>query len=398
MKKFIPKISDTIVLEVTEHPVDTIFFEASHCEWRRNVLPKIQSKSSSKIFLLPGTSRIGFAPNKNFSKLPYYVKPADICMVREESGFRRDKILMPTIQYQIDKGMSSIVLPTLYFDGTSHPHLHFNIEFISSAIKYKEDNSLSIDYYVPIHTSKNVLIDDNQIRYLWDMYTTQTNSKVSGYIITINDLNEKTASEEELLGLIKLVNIFSQDNKTVFITNIGDFGNILLLYGADGYSCGLGTGETHSIATWDNDTQSHNGRRQFVYIPEIFNYINDAELARLHYQCTCKYCQNGYPLDAKSKKLHFLINKLNFIKQFNEFTDFEAQLRFIEKSLRTAQSMITDYQNNYQLQIRNSSYIGKWIRVCDKARTLNNIESLENKLESLVLEKAKELKNATSNS
>lgn len=211
---------------------------------------------------------------------------------------------------------SFLVAP--YFFANRHGGEWYNIslQFAKEARTLKGDSQL----YPVICIASDILWDDIQISNIVRDY-----EGFDGYLIWMDNLNEKTISETELRGLKKLVSTLAAYGKPVYSLYGGFLFDLLRKFGLSGYSSGICYGERRSV-----DTKGGGAGNRY-YIPTVHLKISE-DLANLFFSesernrnliCSCPTCSEiseNLPssLNAKeySDRFFTLMGFLDFRRHF----------------------------------------------------------------------------------
>ena len=174
------------------------------------------------------------------------------------------------------------------------------------------------------------------------------------------------------------------DGKNVFVKYVGGFGEILCAVGASGFSSGLDGGEIFSVKNFEKRTKGFGRIGGWTYVSEIFDHVNDTELNKIGYTCTCPYCKGGLPLRKKDKKLHYLFKKIEAIKAQEKLTRVE-KIDYMTKKIHYAIKQIEFYKEKYAVNL-SSYYLQNWLKILKNAKNWKHEEAEDNEKLNKLLE------------
>lgn len=380
---FTPKITDTTIVN-TSHKFPLALLEASTNEWRKNILSKIRPLCQ-RIAINPTTNRFQYEVTKSIKKLPYYQDQVQLNRVFNDSTFRLDKLVKPTIQYQLDCGADILIAPYFFSDDINSQRFNTNIEIVSDSVKNLQARNENKPLYVVINISKDLIKDDIRLRSIKSIYCDDFKDDVSGYLISIDDMNDKTEDAEVLLGLLKLIVLLSEDKKEVIVTNIGDFGLVTLAFGAKSFSSGLTESEVQAVKNWDSAQKIRRKRQNFTYTHTILNYLNDEDIKKTNYSCNCAVCNGSYPTSSQEKKIHFLENKILNVNELEKRNQNE-RINYLKELITSAKQSALSLVSSKRVNIRSTSYYDRWLEVLDQSENLKSLCSGDEKLEEILNE------------
>lgn len=384
---FIPKINDS-ALEKVDIEIPAALMEAHIVEQKHKVFESVQAKATVTII-----DPINYfaqykecSEKANFKKLPY-AQEGDLDKLYSDPTYRLENIVKPTLHYQIDKGSSLIIAPYLFSEDMNSISFSTNITMLSESIIHLRSEGVTTPLFAQISINSSVLSDIKSVNFIVDRYKDElVKEGIQGYFILVNDLDDRDAEEQTLLGLAHMVFQLSRD-KEVIINHIGGFGEILNIIGASGFSSSLAAGETFSTKTLQSNYKGPMGRdhNEWKYVPELFDYVNEAELApnRIDYQCKCMACMGNLDVDsqARVKKLHFLLRRMDAINSLNTLPHTE-QIKAMVGRLESGIAQATTYTSRYGLNLRISHMI-RWKNVLQASQTWD-YEDNDEELEALL--------------
>jgi hypothetical protein len=362
---FIPKIIDSTILDIgTSFPA--LLMESPHVEWRPGV-HEIAIKATDLLIIDPVTSHLLYPDARkkpSYKKLPY---PEDINpeVLFSSQTDRFEKIIVPSVDDQIKKQANVIIAPYFYAVDTDDFKFTLNLTLLSETIKYLEKNGINLPIIANISIGKESLHRAPVLKYIIDLYK-DNKDKLLGYLICINDLNPEKADLDQLNGLSYLVFNLSGE-KHVFVKYIGGFGEVLSAIGATGISSGLDGGEIFSIKNYESGTKGFGRKGGWTYVSELFDHINDTELKKIGYSCSCPFCNGGLPASKKNKKLHYLYKKIEAMKIQENHTREENIDHMIGK-IATAIQKIRIYNDRFAVNLK-SNFLQNWQKVLEISKS-----------------------------
>lgn len=385
MKKFIPKLTDYSLLDVStgEFFIDADLVLRSH---------KLFAKAANKFLnytIDPRTNRLPFTTTKSMEELPYYFPKTDLNKILNDSSLRLHSLITPCIDFQIENGSKRLLPPYFYTEDVTSQTFNINIENITNVIKYIEQLEAEFDIFPVINFSANLLSDPNLLRYITSMYLSdEFEQHIKGFYLMIDGFDANWASEQELIGLLQIIKSLSK--KELYVISINAFGYAALLLGANGFISGLTSSERVSVENWKLDSEERKKIRprasRFTYMPEIFSYIDEYELKQMGYTCDCSICRNSLPQKLSDKKKHFYACRTRDINAI--FTgDFHENLSNLKKlyldGKKKAVQMISNRQTTRTQGVLISP-INKWLSVLDRAEEIEEQEKAEDVLKNIL--------------
>ncbi|MBN1463858.1 MAG: hypothetical protein JW922_09335 [Paludibacteraceae bacterium] len=378
---FIPKVADLTAIDAGAD-VPAVIMDLHHTKWRQHVPEKI-IEAGIPLIVDPVTGHLLFdgAKNKaNFKKLNY-AKDISPEALYSDAEARLKKVIEPAIADQLSAGASVIVVPAFYSADISDIKFNLNLNLLSETLRYLEGKNIKLPVFVSINLGYEVLARPTECKYVVDMYCGDYKDKVSGYFVTINGLDARKADVGHLLGLADLVFQLAK-GKTVITKHVGGFGEVLSAVGCSGFSSGLAEGETFSTKNLEVRKKGFGRPGGWTYVPEIFDYANDVELKKIGYTCSCKYCNGGVPEDAKSKKLHYLEQRLRIIDALKSL-DRAGRIRLMKTKLQEAINFVGQHIGSPF----KTDHLYRWVEILNKAEGWEHMsEDDEAKLNELLNE------------
>lgn len=381
MIRFIPKFKDGSLLNTT---IDEFIVGADIVVGNEKSFNNIANQITDYT-IDPVTNRLPFKSTTWLEKLPYFVDKTELNSILSNSSERLHKLIVPCVEFQIEKKSKRIIPPYFHVEDVTSQTFNINIENISTVIKYKEKNKLDFDIYPVINITANILNDDNLIRFIASLYLSDVIiDHIKGFYLQIEGLHGNTSESPELIGLLKLVKALSQ--KEVHILNINSFGYLTFLVGAISISSGLASSENVSVESWKDGGNARPRPWKFIYVPEIFGYVDEIELQKMNYTCSCEYCNGSLPKTVEDKKRHFLSCKQRDVNSISQ-TNPSLRVEFIKRMLGEARDKANSMINNRQTSKTASflvSPITKWIGILDVIDEINKQEEAQDLLNKIL--------------
>lgn len=211
---------------------------------------------------------------------------------------------------------SFLVAPYFFAKNNRDPWYNISLQFAKESRNLKGDAQL----YAVICISNDILWNETQISEIIQDY-----EGFDGYLIWIDDLDERHVSDFELKGLRSLISKLAEFGKPIYSLYGGFLFDLLRKFGLSGYSSGICYGERRSV-----DTKGGGAGNRY-YIPTVHLKISE-DLANLFFSesetnrelmCSCPTCSeisNNLPhsLDAKEYSDRFFTSMefLDFRKHF----------------------------------------------------------------------------------
>ena len=357
---FIPKVMDK---NLSSLPFDfpAILVDTNIINWRPKLVSKL-SQLTGFFIVNPATHCLMYKESQdknNFKKIGY--PPIEPERVYGDKSFRKEELIKRCLDDQISKQSTILIAPYFYAEDTDDTKFSLNLTLLAESIQYIQENSIDKPLFAMIHIGNTVVKRPAIVNHIIDRYNDDFVNSLAGYFVNINDLDCEKADLEVLVGLSNFIFRLSE-KKPVFVKRIGAFGEILCSIGAYGYSSGLGISESSSIRTLQQSEEER--KRKFIkriYIPEIFDYINDEEAKGIGYRCNCPVCKNSLITSEKDKKLHILYSKLNAMKVLGQL-DRENRISYMMERLTKAQDMVNSCRGKYGL-LYKTNHLPKWMDV-----------------------------------
>ncbi len=333
-------------------------------------LPEVarESRERSDIFIVdPVTHIIPYKESSgkaNYQKLPY--ANVDIDRILSDPTYRLESLVKPVVAYQIENGADIVIAPYLYSEDQNSSQFNISLTMLSETVINARTTGKPV--YATICIGSSALLDPTVIHYIVGRYRDDYQDTVSGYIVVVNDLDDRDAEVPVLRGLAYLAHLLSKDKK-VYVRHIGGFGEVLCALGADGFISALAEGESFAVSNLRSAAGRGRNHNEWTYVPELFDYVNDVELApnRINYQCDCPACA-GDIVDVSPtclKKLHFLFRRNESVSRIAE-ANHDERARLVDSRLNEAHRLASEYIARFGATLR-THHIVKWATVLREA-------------------------------
>lgn len=338
----------------------------------RNVAPAKKIADACDVFVIdPVTNHFVekvYLTKPSFKKLPYAPKePFKVEDLLSNESLRVEKLVIPAIEYQASQNTGLIVLPYLFSESPDDTKFGINLSMISDSLKYARDKKIAKPLFAMINIGSGVLNHPRILNYIIERYDDDFDSKIQGYFIMVDQLDNKRASDEALHGLAHLVFQLRKNKKDVFVLKIGAFGEILSAIGGSGFSSGLATGESfYEEGLREKATGFGRPISKWSYIPELFNYVNDEAIKRTDYKCSCPVCNGMIPADIFSKKAHFLHRRMSTMTTLQKY-DRTKRIDLMRARLEDAVKLASHYNKKHALAL-DVNHLLNWRNVLESAK------------------------------
>lgn len=361
---FLPKIKDTTIFN-SDIDIQGVLLEAHHSQWRSNIIPAIKEKEI--FFILDPVTHILMFKNSrektNFKKLPYGIKH-DFEKLFGDSNYRNNKLVIPCLDFQIEKDSDIVIAPYLFSDNPWDTMFSINLTMIAESKKYLDDLNIDKPLFAMITLAPHVLEKHTTVNYIADRYLDEFMDYLDGFFLLINNLDCRKSDYSQLIGLSRLVHQLSE-TKHVFVKQIGSFGKVLCALGLAGFISGINSGETFSLKNLERDVKYFKKHNR-TYIPELFIYINEDAAKKINYKCECNFC-NGTTLNTSSsiQNDHYLHCKVKITEDLDKL-DREGKINYMITKLEEAEKFSEIFIK--KAVEFNPTYLKNWKRILKLAR------------------------------
>lgn len=311
----------------------------------------------------------GYLNKPTFTNLPY-APPAllNAAALRDQGrvrGFAED-----VLGYEVEVGADILVAPYLYTRDMDDGRLAANNRLIAEALRFPRGDR---PIYAMVCVAASVLESPVQTQ---DLIVQYREPDLDGYLMMIENFDDRQVPAEMLMGMARLVQALSRD-RDVVVCSIASYGQVMTALGANGFSAGVGWLETFRESnlqpgrTGFPADRAH--RSQFYYVPELLSYLhpdavpaifgdNGSETAR-EYLCVCPICTNGLPQDAVDKKRHFMHRRAQEMAEVAAVPPGE-RLAHIRDRLGLALELAGAIEEEALVRVPTEHFV-RWIAVID---------------------------------
>lgn len=362
---FIPRVMDTTIIDLG-FTFPAVLMDSHHIEWHKSVVGKI-TRVTDLLIVDPVTVHLLYPDarkQKNYGKLPY---PKDIEpeTLYSNATDRLEKIIKPAVNDQLSKNGGVIIAPSFYAEDTDDVKFPLNLTLLSETIRHLEQNKIDKPIFANICIGKGALHRNTVINYIVNLYRDEFKDKVTGYIVSVNDFDAEKADLDQLLGLSALVFKLSNGNN-VFVKYLGGFGEVLSTIGASGFCSSLDGGEIFSVKNFEQRINGFGRKGGWTYVGEIFDHVNDTELKKVGYSCSCPHCGGSLPSSKKDKKLHYLYQRLEAMKVLQPLGR-EKRIEFMIAKLEKAIATVVSYRRRFAISL-SPIYLQNWLATIKDAK------------------------------
>jgi hypothetical protein len=312
----------------------------------------------------------GYLDKPTFTELPYApTAPLDAGALRDQQ--RVQELVDGALQFQVGAGADILVAPYLYTRDLDDGRLPANNRLIAGALASRHRREKPV--YAMVCTAASILDSPVQTQDLVRQYREPV---VDGYLVMIENFDDRVVAAETLMGMARLVQGLSIE-RDVVVCSIASYGQVMTALGANGFSAGVGWMETFRESNLQPDRTGFPGSRthrsQFYYVPELLSYIppdavqtifgpDGSETAR-EYICSCPICRRGLPESPADKKKHFMHRRH---QEMQEMAAIPAPRRMaaIRDRLGLALELAAAIEDEALVRIPTEHFI-RWITVID---------------------------------
>ena len=212
----------------------------------------------------------GYLEKPTFTRLPYAPEaPLDAGALRDQR--RVQQFADDVLGYQADHGADILIAPYLFTRDMDDGRLPVNNRLIAGALaSRRRDRPL----YAMVCAAGSILESPLQTQDLIRQYREPA---VDGYLVMIENFDDRQVPTEMLMGMARLVQGLSV-GRDVLVCSIASFGQVLTALGANGFSAGVGWLETFRESNLQGGRTGFPGdrahRSQFYYVPELLSYLH----------------------------------------------------------------------------------------------------------------------------
>ncbi|MFA5000816.1 MAG: hypothetical protein WC531_01120 [Candidatus Paceibacterota bacterium] len=330
----------------------------------------------------PVTDRILYGVSqkkKNFKKLNYPdAEPEDIYSNKDI----RQVLIEQSIKNQLQARADILIAPYLFAEDTDDTKFTINLTLLSETVRYLEKIKEKKSLFAMICIGNTVFNRPIILNHIIDRYNDDFADHLSGFFLSINDLNGRSTTDEtKLLNLAYFVFRLSE-YKPVIIKRLDAFGEILSAIGASGYSSGLAMSETF-LANQKDDTPRKPLKR--IYAPEIFDYLNDEEAKEIKYECHPASNSSGsHPEGRHIKAQHYLHHHLDRMGKMQSLSR-EQKISYMLKEIGKAKKKAVEWSDQFGI-LPKFLHASRWTSVLEKAKDWKPSKQNDEELSMLLAE------------
>lgn len=388
---YIPKLINGTVVDFGIH-FNSVMFDA-HTVYRQKALTEKFRSSVDRIFINPATNRLSLSDTqqqKSFIDLPYYIAQDKVDDLFSDATFRLNSFVKPCVDYQIDNGADALITPYIHFEEVNSSRCSVNTSLIADTVRNLKTRSPQKPLFVGISVGCELFKDLSSVESVVDLYSDSSYiGDLAGFVVFLDGFDYKKIEEVYLKGLLHFVFQLSALDKEVHVAHVGHFGETLTAVGSAGFIAGVNQGESFALQSFNTDYKGRMGRGDdYTYIPEIFGYLNDADVVKVGYSCSCPTCGGKIPTGSQDKKKHFIHTKMAFMEEVSKKT-ISARKDYILNKLKAGKKLLDGYRNNYGVK-EKSLHLDRLINALESFRgeyftqdavELNNLlENLDSKI------------------
>jgi len=372
---FVPKIIDKSVIK------SGLSFAAALIDAHivASKLPLVEEarEKVENIIIDPVTYFVQFEESRlkpSFQLLPYS-SVDKVQQLYSDPTYRLNSFVIPTVNFQYEHDSSMVISPYLCSDDINSTVFSTNLTLLGETITHLQGRTEKKPIFAPICIGSHILADTKLVNFVVDCYKDSSiYDKIDGYFILINDLDDRQASTDILLGLAHLVYQLSREKK-VIVNKLGGFGEMINIIGSDAFVSSPAAGETFSMKQLQTKSQDIRGRNHklWTYVPELFDYINEVELAadRINYHCDCPACTNTLGLDtlASKRKVHFLYKRMESIASLKgkpRDEKIKEMVKRLDSGIALAQGYIAKFGSDLKI-----NHMFRWKSVLEASLAWN---------------------------
>lgn len=305
-----------------------------------------------------------YAPSQPFSTAYLSSKPAELRRFVER-----------VLAFQADHKADILIAPYFYVRDLDDGRLNTNLTMLGEAQAIIRKTKSALPLYAMVCVGNATLGTAVTVDDLARLYLGQD---VAGYFIMIENLDDRSASEQLLMGLAQLTRRLQQ-GRDVIVCSIGSFGQVLTCLGADAFSSGIGWMETFREVSLQPGRPRFPGDRpprvRYYYMSELFSYISPRDLEVIfdkdhgsqtiqrYYKENCALYEPGSfpPSDVAEKRRHFLIRRTEEMTQIAQFKQ-EERPQHIKERIELAQELAEIMEEEALVRIPTEHFV-RWLAV-----------------------------------
>ncbi len=375
---YIPKVQDGNIVDWGVR-IPAVFVNALILAWR----PSVASvKSSGDIFIVdPVTDRVlsNRAAKKNYKKLGYpEVEPEQLY---SDVSARR-LLIEQAVKNQLAAKADIVIAPYLFAEDTDDTKFSVNLTLLAETVRYVKEQNITQPLFAMICIGSSVLARPAIINHIIDRYNDDFAAHVEGFFVSVNDFNGRsTADPAKLLGFAHMVYHLSE-YKLVIVKRIDGFGEVLCAIGAAGFSSGLATSETYSAKDQEDSKRKPLKR---IYVPEIFDYLNDEEAKKVGYKCHKDSAAVGtHPESHAVKTKHYFHHKMERAQKMQSLTP-PQRIDFMLREIAKGKKLAAEWTSKYAIP-QKFLHASRWEEVLTRARYWKPSKQSDSELATLLEE------------
>lgn len=356
---YIPKVQDSNICGWgLKLPV--VFINSFTLAWRPSI---ISVKEIADMFIVDPVTDRAFSNRsgkENFKKLKYpEIEPEQLYSDVEA----RKSLIEQAIKNQLDAGANIVIAPYLFAKDTDDTKFSVNLTLLAETIKFVKEKGIDKPLFAMICMGNSILTHPTILNHIIDRYNDDFAEYIDGFIISIDDFSGRTTTDvAQLLGYANLVYRLAE-YKSVIVKRIDDFGEILSAIGAVAFSSGLAISETYSL----DESEGGGGALKRIYVPEIFDYLNDEEAKKVGYSCHLDSLPTGTHPETHAVKIrHFLLSKLDRINKMQSLNQMQ-RIDFMLSEVAKGRKLADEWTRKYAIP-QKFLHAGRWEEVLSRAK------------------------------
>lgn len=375
---YIPKVIDGKISD-WQINLPVLYINSYILAWRPSA---IRLRQNTEIFIVdPATDGILFPEinsKKNFRKLNYPdVEPEDLY---SNISLRR-KLIEQSIKNQKVAKADIIIAPYLFAEDTDSTKFVVNLTLLSETIQYFKETDKRLPLFASICIGSSVFARSVIFNHIIDRYSDYFDH-VNGFILSVKDFSGRnTTNIDIMLGLAFFIYRLSE-YKPVIMKRVDAFGEVLCAIGAAGYSSGLAISETYVKKKKDKNKIRDLKR---IYVPEIFDYLNDVEAKKIGYKCHYKTFSNvQHPQTREIKGKHYLFSKIDRMNKMQSLSRGQ-KIDFLLSEIEKGKILANKWKKDYAIP-EKFTHAARWKLVLEKAKNWKSQKQDDEELKRLLAE------------
>ncbi len=286
----------------------------------------------------------------------------------DERNFRPSFLIPPYFLYTPEKGKNYSITTELNKK---------TLEYCSKTVRNK-------DIYPMVFITKEQL----ESPFLNDVINIVTKNKYPGYVVWIEDFDERFATKEQIKGLISLTYKLSSDGQQIVMLYGGFFSLLLYYFGMTCVCHGLAYGEARTISASAQENSGPAPVRYYLKDLHSFLTLENALIVlrkRPDLICSCPVCQRvmrdnpenvtRFQNEETLAEMHFLYNRYQERKMIANSTlpDVIEHLEWILELNNHIKDITKKYKTYLGLEDRaiiDPAYINNWKEALEESNHL----------------------------